>query len=77
MQIHIFRGQGRIFGFTEIDNGVNLPASYGPWTAFKSLIVTREVADPNFDTKECLDDVEQYGFHLTDAHKRFTEKAVG
>jgi hypothetical protein len=28
------------------------------------------------DVTECLDDIEKYGFHLTDAHKRITGQAV-
>jgi hypothetical protein len=37
----------------------------------------RGVATPGgVDVTECLDDIETYGFHLTDAHKRITEQAV-
>jgi len=76
MQVHIFRGPGRIFGFTAQNDGSNLPAQYAPWTAFKTLDVVRETSQVSFDVNECLDDIEKYGFHLTDAHTRITERAV-
>ncbi len=31
---------------------------------------------PGLDTGECLDDIETYGFHITDAHVRITETAI-
>ena len=37
MQVHIFRGTGRVFGVTTDAKGTNLPSQYGPWTAFKVL----------------------------------------
>ncbi len=30
MLVHIFRGVGRVFAFTEDANGTNLPSQYGP-----------------------------------------------
>jgi hypothetical protein len=77
MQVHIFRGVGRVFGFTRDDDGGNLPAPYGPWTAFKSFDLNRGDTQTNFDVRACLDDIEQFGFHLTDAHVRITDKATG
>jgi hypothetical protein len=74
--VHIFRGPDRIFGFTAENNPGRLPQQYAPWTAFKSLDVVRETSQPGFDVNECLDDIEKYGFHLTDAHTRITERAV-
>ena len=74
MQVHIFRGLGRVFGFTRDNLGANLPAQYGPWTAFKSFDLNRGDVQTNFDVNECLDDIEEFGFHLTDAHVRITDK---
>lgn len=76
MQVHSFRGQGRIFGFIRDDASENLPVQYGPWTAFKSFDLKRGDVNANFDVNECLDDIEKHGFHLTDAHVRITEQAV-
>ena len=73
MRVHIFRGIGRIFGFTEDETGENLPSQYGPWTAFKTLEMTRGEAQPGVNVDECLDDIDDYGFHLTDAHVRITQ----
>jgi hypothetical protein len=73
MQVHIFRGSGRVFGFTLNGTGENLPARFGPWTAFKALDLNRGDAQTNFDVNECLDDIEKFGFHLTDAHVRITD----
>ena len=73
MQVHIFRGTGRIFGFTEDTTGANLPPQYGTWCAFKTLDITRGEAQVGVNANECLDDIEKHGFHLTDAHVRITE----
>jgi hypothetical protein len=77
MKVHIFRGPGRIFGFTEDDAGTNLPPKFAPWSTFKSISLSRDgepVAGVN--THDCLDDIERYGFHITDAHVRITDTAV-
>jgi len=76
MQVHIFRGVGRVFGFTKDGVGVNLPLRYGPWTSFKVVEMTRGEAMPGVSTDECLADIEEYGFHLTDAHVRITDRAL-
>jgi len=70
MQVHIFRGPGRVFGFTAEAGGENLPAAYGPWTVFKSLDMHKDQPQPGVDVNECLDDIAAHGFHLTDAHVR-------
>ncbi|MCU1313923.1 MAG: hypothetical protein JWM54_1680 [Acidobacteriaceae bacterium] len=72
MQVHIFRGKGRIFGFTENAAGENLPSRYGPWAAFKTLKISRGEAQTGVNADECLNDIEEQGFHLTDAHVRIT-----
>ena len=76
MLIHIFRGPGRIFGFTAAAEGSNLPADYGPWSSFKSLDMEEGKPQPGVDVDDCLADVLAYGFHLTDAHFRITDRAV-
>lgn len=77
MQVHAFRGQGRVFGFTQGVGGENLPEQYGPWTPFKSLDMHRDEPQGGVDVNACLDDIEAHGFHLTDAHVRITEQATG
>ena len=77
MRVHSFRGTGRVFGFTEQATGANLPSQYGPWSAFKTLELDRGgEPTPGVNTKECLDDIEKHGFHITDAHVRITEEIV-
>ena len=77
MQIHIFRGPSRVLGFTEDATGAHLPSQFAPGSAFKLVELNREgERTPGVDTNECLDDVEEYGFHITDAHVRITETAV-
>jgi hypothetical protein len=76
MQVHIFRGPGRIFGVTANNDGSNIPSQYTPWTAFKTLDLTRGRTQAGIEVNDCLDDIEKYGFHLTDAHVRITEQAV-
>jgi hypothetical protein len=77
MQVHIFRGPGRVFGVTQDATGANLPSHFAPWIAFKSIEVSRDGAPtPGVNRDECLDDIEKYGFHITDAHVRITETAI-
>ena len=76
MQVHIFRGPDRIFGFTADPSGASLPTKYTPWTAFKSIELHRGERTPGVDVTDCLNDLETYGVHVTDAHVRITEDAI-
>lgn len=76
MLVHIFRGPGRVFGFTTEESGTNLPVAFGPWNTFKSLTLTRNIATPGVNADDCLDDIERHGFHMTDAHIRITDQAL-
>jgi hypothetical protein len=73
MQVYLFRGPGRVFGCTPIETGDNLPAKFAPWSPFKTIELERNGPPVmGVNTTECLDDIEQYGFHVTDAHVRIT-----
>lgn len=76
MQVHIFRGPGRVFGFTADASGANLPPKYAPWIAFKSIEVQRDQPVPGVDVNDCLQDIEMHGVHVTDAHARITKDAI-
>jgi hypothetical protein len=76
MQIHVFRGEGRVFAITRDSAGGNLPARHGPWSLFKSVELARGQPLPGVDVDECCDDLERYGVHVTDAHVRITEEAI-
>lgn len=76
MQIHIFRGPGRILGFTAHSSDENLQKKYAPWTAFKTIDLRRDDRTPGVDANQCLDDIEANGEHLTEAHVRITEEAI-
>lgn len=76
MQIHVFRGPGRVFACTTESTGANLPAEFAPWSPFKTIDLVRGVPTPGLRTDECLDDIEKYGIHVTDAHVRITDKFV-
>jgi hypothetical protein len=77
MEVHIFRGPGRIFGVTRDATGSNLPAQFAPWNNFKTISLSREgEPTPGVDANECLDDIEKYGFHITDTHVRITDRVV-
>lgn len=76
MQVHIFRGPGRIFGFTAQPSGENLPRKYAPWSEFKTIELRKGEHTPGVDANECLSDIETYGVHVTDAHARITEDAL-
>ena len=77
MLVHIFRGPGRVFGLTGDATGANLPSRLAPWTTFKSIELSRE-GEPTagVDTNECLEDIEEHGFHITDAHVRITDSLI-
>lgn len=77
MDVHTFRGQGRVFGFTTSPDGENLPAQYGPWTAFKTIGMHRDEPQAGVDVNACLEDIETHGFHLTDAHVRIPPMTAG
>jgi hypothetical protein len=77
MEVHVFRGTGRVFAITQDSTGNNLPAVFGPWNLQKTLDMSRgEEPRAGVNTDECLDDIEKYGFHITDAHVRITEAVV-
>lgn len=77
MLVHIFRGPGRVFGITEDATGANLPSQFSPWSAFKSINLSRDgEPTPGVNANECLDDIERHGFHITDAHVRITERVI-
>ena len=77
MKIDLFRGKDRVFAAVASGSGTRLPESYGPWTAFKSLELMRGQVQPGLAVDECLDDIERFGMHVTDAHVRITEQAIG
>jgi hypothetical protein len=54
-----------------------LPPKFAPWNAFKAIELKRDgMPAAGVDAAECLDDIEKYGFHITDAHVRITETIV-
>jgi hypothetical protein len=77
VQVYSFRGMGRVFGFTGDSAGANLPPGYGPWAPFKTLEMVRGTPVPGVNVDECLDDIAAHGFHITDAHVRITQQALG
>jgi hypothetical protein len=76
MLVYIFRGPGRVFGFTTDATGANLPERFAPWVSFKSVELHRDKPNPGVDPEACLDDIEKHGFHITDAHVRITDQLV-
>ena len=76
MLVYIFRGPGRVFGFTANATGANLPARFAPWVSFKSVELSRDKPNPGVDPGACLDDIEKHGIHITDAHVRITDQVV-
>jgi hypothetical protein len=77
MQVHVFRGTGRVFAVAETRNVTSLPECYAPWTPFKTIELVRGQVQPGIDVDDCLDDIAQYGIHVTDSHVRITEQAIG
>lgn len=77
MQVHLFRGPERIFAITSDADGANLPTRFGTWTPVKTVEMIRGQTMPGVVVEECLDDIETHGVHITDAHVRITEQALG
>ncbi len=78
MRADVFRGVDRVFAITQSGAGVaNLPERYDPWTPFKTIELVKGQPTPGVDVDECLADLEQFGVHVTDAHRRITEEAIG
>ena len=76
MQVHLFRGPGRVFGFTRDSSGAKLPQQFAPWSYFKTVEMQQGQPMPGVDVNECIADLEAFGVHVTDAHVRITEQAV-
>jgi hypothetical protein len=53
-----------------------IPGQYGPWSVFKIVEMSGDEPKQSVNIDECIDDIEKYGFHLTDAHIRITERVV-
>ncbi len=77
LHVHIFRGPGQVFGFTADRDGRFLPSQYAPWTAFKAVELHQGEHTPGVDADACLRDLDTFGVHITDAHVRITEDAIG
>jgi hypothetical protein len=76
--VDVFRGTGRVYAFTESGAGTSkLPERYGPWAPFKTIEIVRGQPQPGVDVNGCLDDIAQFGVHVTDAYRRITEEAIG
>jgi prostaglandin-E synthase 1 len=77
MEVHLFKGTGRVFGFTADSSGANLSLRCGPWSPFKVLDMNRDGSPiPGVNVEDCLNDIERYGLHVTDAHVRITESVL-
>ncbi|HEY1212974.1 MAG TPA: hypothetical protein VGE93_05005 [Bryobacteraceae bacterium] len=77
MQVYVFRGKDRVFAFTGNETGANLPLQYGPWNRHKTLEMERgEEPRAAVNSDECLNDIQRYGFHITDAHVRVTDRVI-
>ena len=77
MQVQIYRGRGRVFAVVDVERKVALPQRYAPWAAFKVLDLMPGQSQPGVNVDECLDDIARYSIHVTDAHVRITEDAIG
>jgi hypothetical protein len=65
-----------VFGVTADATAANLPEKFAPWVLFKSVELSRDKPNPGVNPGACLDDIEKYGFHVTDAHVRITDQLV-
>lgn len=77
MKVDLFRVRDRVFAAVASGGEAVLPESHRPRTPFKSLDPARGEVQPGLAVEECLDDIERFGLHVTDAHVRITEQAMG
>lgn len=74
MHVYIFRGPGRIFAVSSDSTGANLPERFQPWSFFKESEMHVDEPHAGVDVNQCLADIEQFGYHVTDAHERITDR---
>lgn len=74
MHVYVFAGAERLLGFTQDQTGDNLPKAHGPWRLTNRLQMSEE-DDPRplVQTRDCLDDIEMHGFHITKRSRRVTD----
>lgn len=77
MIIQVFRGAGRVCAFVRVELQEALPRRYGPWECLASIELTRGEAHPSVLVNDCLDDIADFGVHVTDAGIRITPDALG
>jgi hypothetical protein len=71
MLVHVFRAEDRMFAFTAIATGENLPPrAISEWRPFKTIELARGQSTPGVDVDACLEDIARYGFHVTNGHVR-------
>jgi NTE family protein len=75
-KVHVFTSRDRVFGFSLNEQGTNLPQQFGPWVSVSAIELYDDESHQGFDMTACLEDITQYGFHLTAAHKRITQLAI-
>lgn len=75
--VHVLRGLDRVFGFTLDERGANPSTQYGPWTSFKTIELHHDEPYQGVAVDACLGGISKHGFHLTLAHQRITDLAVG
>lgn len=73
-----FMTESRLSGLpnTGDTEGTILPVDHGLWLAVKSVDLVGGQMHPCVDADQCVDEIEQYGFHVTDAHVHITEQAL-
>lgn len=64
MKVHVFEAPNRVFGFTTLRDGANLPQTFGPWTYWKDVEVSRGVKMIAANQEEVLDGIAAQGFHI-------------
>ena len=77
MKIQIYRGTGRVFAFVAVGHETPLPQRHGPWASFKIVDLVAGQPQPGVDVGDCLEDIARHGIHVTDAHARITQEAIG
>lgn len=66
MQVHVFKGLGKWYGFTADRTGMNLPAAQGPWAFVRTEDMDRgENPRVAVSTEDVLTGIAALGYFVT------------
>ncbi len=74
MLVYIFSGPNSYYGFTQVEDGTNLPSEYGPWQFRNKIDLQLNQSRIALNVTEALKAIEDRGFYLNQASITFDVK---